>query len=610
MESDDIFVPTSPVSAVLKRRPDAIPGLSSLFLPELGTKNSHCRDLLSPGPATVLSPVTNLALDMNNLAVLGSLCDTPKRRKHAPLEKIPSFASDVSSDAGLGMDPPSPMDAVELDDSFEKAIQQSSRVVNERMPIRRINSLPLQLQCYSPSLKGQETDSHRYGIFGQPPSKMSAATSSHCENKENMPEEGFEFKKPTKPVSRCRIRSFNGSRSKDAFARRPSSAPALMVREPPPPPQPSGLCTAAAPGKTLTRLFSLVQFSPPPPIQHLDFFDSSPVFVRRPSLLNDEDEDDGFLEVLDDNMENDSAMPMGMASLLTAPLVTDGSGEDSPVIHCRPRSLFRSPSAPGPLPSRPCAKRPDHPGDENTPVRVKRRRSVAGTQVTSVEQNPESPRLSCSLLQRSKSCCQTDIEKLLDGEDGSSELIGDFTKPFVLPTVEGKHQDLKYITPDTMVAALSSQFDQLVEQVIVMDCRYPYEFDGGHIKGALNLHQEDQVEDFLLKAPIVPSCPDKRVVIIFHCEFSSERGPRMCRFVRERDRAVNEYPVLHYPELYILKGGYKDFFPHFQSQCEPQAYRPMHHEDFKEDLRKFRLKSRTWAGERSKRDLYSRLKKL
>lgn len=34
----------------------------------------------------------------------------------------------------------------------------------------------------------------------------------------------------------------------------------------------------------------------------------------------------------------------------------------------------------------------------------------------------------------------------------------------------------------------------------------------------------------------------------------------------------------------------------------------MHHEDFKEDLRKFRQKSRTWAGEKSKRELYSRLK--
>ncbi|XP_056282282.1 M-phase inducer phosphatase 2 [Pseudoliparis swirei] len=575
MESDDVFVCASPVSTVLNRRPDGIPGLSSLSLPELSTKTAHCRDLFSPGLAAVLSPVTNLALDLDSLAVLGSLCDTPKRRKHAPLEKNPSFASDVSSDAGLGMDPPSPMDAVEMEDTFERAIQKSRRVVNERMPIRRISSLPLQ-SC-SPSLKGQETDSHRYGIFGQPPSQMTASTSQR-HNKENMPEEGFEFKKPTKPVSRCRVRFFHGGQAKDAFACRPSSAPALM-------------------------------FSSPPPIQQLDFYSSSPMFLRRPSPPND-DEDDGFLDVLDDNTENDAGMPMGMASLLTAPLVTDGSGEDSPVIRCRPRSLFRSPSMPGPLPTRPCAKRPDCPGDESTPVRVKRRRSLAGTQVTSVELNPESPRTSCLLLQRSKSFCETDIEKLLDGAAGSSELIGDFTKPFALPTVDGKHQDLKYINPDTMVAALSDEFNHLVEQVIIMDCRYPYEFDGGHIKGALNLHQEDQVEDFLLRTPIAPSCPEKRVVIIFHCEFSSERGPRMCRFVRERDRAVNEYPTLHYPELYILKGGYKDFFPHFQSQCEPQSYRPMHHEDFKEDLRKFRLKSRTWAGERSKRDMYSRLKKL
>ncbi|XP_031733256.1 M-phase inducer phosphatase 2 isoform X3 [Anarrhichthys ocellatus] len=607
MESDDVFVCTSPVKTVLKSRPDGIPGLSSLCLPELSTKNMHCRDLFSPGPATVLSPVTNLALDMNNLAGLGSLCDTPKRRKHAPLEKVPSFASDVSSDAGLGMDLPSPMDAVEMDDTFEKAIQQSSRVVNERMPIRRINSLPLQLQSYSPSLKGQETDSHRYGIFGQQPSQMAASSSSQRDNKENVPKEGFEFKKPTKPVSRCRVRSFNSSQARDALARRPSSAPALMVLQLVMNER-SNTCF----WKDSNTSFLSFRFLSPLPIQQLDFFDSSPMFLRRSSptsSLND-DEDDGFLDVLDDNMENNCGMPMGMASLLTAPLVTDSSGEDSPVIRCRPRSLFRSPSMPSPLPLRLCAKRPDCSGDENTPVRVKRRRSVAGTQVTTVEQNPESPRLGCSLLQRSKSFCQTDIEKLLDGEDGSNELIGDFTKPFVLPTVDGKHQDLKYITPDTMVAALSSQFNHLVEQVIVMDCRYPYEFDGGHIKGALNLHQEDQVEDFLLKTPIVPSCPDKRVVVIFHCEFSSERGPRMCRFVRERDRAANEYPNLHYPELYILKGGYKDFFPHFQSQCEPQSYRPMHHEDFKEDLRTFRLKSRTWAGERSKRDMYSRLKKL
>lgn len=39
---------------------------------------------------------------------------------------------------------------------------------------------------------------------------------------------------------------------------------------------------------------------------------------------------------------------------------------------------------------------------------------------------------------------------------------------------------------------------------------------------------------------------------------------RRCRFVREKDRACNEYPQLHYPELYVLKGGYREFFPQYQ----------------------------------------------
>lgn len=45
----------------------------------------------------------------------------------------------------------------------------------------------LQLLGFSPSLKGQETESHRYGIFGQRPSQMTASTSER-DNKENMAE--------------------------------------------------------------------------------------------------------------------------------------------------------------------------------------------------------------------------------------------------------------------------------------------------------------------------------------------------------------------------------------------------------------------------------------
>ncbi|XP_070984346.1 M-phase inducer phosphatase 2 [Oncorhynchus clarkii lewisi] len=575
MDFKNVISDFSPTTS--NNRPDRIHGLSSLSLPDMA---STCikNNLFSPASTNVLSPVTNLALNMNNLAGLGSQqCVTPKRKGHVPLLKIPSFASDCSSDAGLGMD--SPLDPVDVEERFDEAVLQSGRVTNDKMPIRRINSLPLLLGS-SPALKSPDPESqqHRYGVFGPYGSVQdTAASSGHGwqGNKENQ-EAGFEFKKPAKPASRCRRRSFHsgGGENKD-FARRPNSAPALMLSPP-----------------SSQRLSSLD--------------DSSPMILRRSSFTRSlNEDDDGFLEVLDDCEEEEECdMPMGMASLLTAPLVRDNPAADSPVVRCRPRGLFRSPSMPSQVDRAPL-KRPECPQDDNTPVRVKRRRSLVETHITNVDQGGCSPR-------KMTFCNHTEIEKLLDTSESDQdvELIGDFTKPCVLSTVEGKHQDLKYITPEMMLSALSGQLHHVVERIVVIDCRYPYEFEGGHIKGALNLYQEEQVEEYLLRTPIAPLSPDHRVLLVFHCEFSSERGPRMCRFVRERDRTMNEYPNLHYPEIYILKGGYKEFFPHFRMQCEPQGYRPMHHQDFKEDLRKFRLKSRTWAGERSKRGLYSRLKKL
>ncbi|NXW89647.1 MPIP2 phosphatase, partial [Alopecoenas beccarii] len=248
------------------------------------------------------------------------------------------------------------------------------------------------------------------------------------------------------------------------------------------------------------------------------------------------------------------------------------------------RQLFRSPSMPSSV-IRPILKRlerrpPD--GDAPTPVKPKRRRSVTGTPGEDAEP--------VGAGDAGGGGSQPEIENLLANDH--RELIGDFSKAYLLQTVEGKHQDLKYISPEMMVAVLTGQFSSLIESCVIVDCRYPYEYEGGHIKGAVNLPLEQDAEEFLLKKPIVPFDASKRVIVIFHCEFSSERGPRMCRFVREKDRACNEYPQLHYPELYVLKGGYREFFPQYQSHCEPQDYRPMHHADFKEDLRRFRLKSR------------------
>ncbi len=56
--------------------------------------------------------------------------------------------------------------------------------------------------------------------------------------------------------------------------------------------------------------------------------------------------------------------------------------------------------------------------------------------------------------------------------------------------------------------------------------------------------------------------PEKRSILIFHCEFSSERAPKMSRFVRNHDRTLNKdaYPSLYFPEIYLLHNGYKEFY--------------------------------------------------
>uniref|UniRef100_A0A452FZQ8 M-phase inducer phosphatase n=1 Tax=Capra hircus TaxID=9925 RepID=A0A452FZQ8_CAPHI len=176
--------------------------------------------------------------------------------------------------------------------------------------------------------------------------------------------------------------------------------------------------------------------------------------------------------------------------------------------------------------------------------------------------------------------------------------LEDQEKVCALPTVSGKHQDLKYVNPETVAALLSGEFQGLIEKFYIIDCRYPYEYLGGHIQGALNLYSQEELYNFFLKKPIVPLDNQKRIVIVFHCEFSSERGPRMCHSLREEDRALNQYPALYYPELYILKGGYRDFFPEYMELCEPQSYCPMHHQDHKAELLRCRNQIKAWEGER------------
>jgi M-phase inducer phosphatase 2 len=116
-------------------------------------------------------------------------------------------------------------------------------------------------------------------------------------------------------------------------------------------------------------------------------------------------------------------------------------------------------------------------------------------------------------------------------------LIGDFSKPFCLPLIDGRHQDLKSISCDTLAGLINGQFDATVGSFQIIDCRYPYEFEGGHIRDAKNLYTHEDIIDELVKnkTELAPTAMPvnstmftaKRNILIFHCEFSSERGPKL-----------------------------------------------------------------------------------
>ena len=65
-----------------------------------------------------------------------------------------------------------------------------------------------------------------------------------------------------------------------------------------------------------------------------------------------------------------------------------------------------------------------------------------------------------------------------------------------------------------------------------------------------------------------------------------------------RDRIVNRdsYPALHYPEMYLLHNGYKEFWEHFPELCEPRAYQTMVDTRFSAEEKAFRKKSKSWAA--------------
>lgn len=160
----------------------------------------------------------------------------------------------------------------------------------------------------------------------------------------------------------------------------------------------------------------------------------------------------------------------------------------------------------------------------------------------------------------------------------------------ILPCFPVKCDGLMRVTPQTVSELMQGHYDDRISGFQIVDCRFAYEHEGGHIAGAVNLNTIEQIHRHFLTpgqglhaGRILPTRtqsgqPDehgdlRKFVLIFHCEFSYKRSPSMALALRQADRSLfNDYPRCYFPDVYILQGGYADFFQYRPDLCEPRAY--------------------------------------
>ncbi|ODA83795.1 hypothetical protein RJ55_02311 [Drechmeria coniospora] len=194
------------------------------------------------------------------------------------------------------------------------------------------------------------------------------------------------------------------------------------------------------------------------------------------------------------------------------------------------------------------------------------------------------------------------IKPKLDPEEASSsglqsvvdmEEAYELVLPHFLP--EDPTDTIPRISRETFLDILDGKYTDKFDQRMVVDCRFEYEYEGGHIEGAVNHNDKELLGSQLFQTPM-----SGKTLLIFHCEYSAHRAPLMARHIRSEDRGINAefYPRLMYPEVYILDGGYSEFFKEHRNRCFPPEYVEMSDEKHQRTCEREmgRLKARKGLG--------------
>jgi hypothetical protein len=147
----------------------------------------------------------------------------------------------------------------------------------------------------------------------------------------------------------------------------------------------------------------------------------------------------------------------------------------------------------------------------------------------------------------------------------------------ILPSLAfGDGCGIRRVSAETVAALMRGEFAMKCSRYAIVDCRYNYEHGGGHIHGAKNVMVQGITALYAHYAALETRkskevMDSSSMVMIFHCEYSKNRGPSSCKKFRQLDRDANVYPKLNFPELYVLDGGYRAFHKKFPQLCTPMG---------------------------------------
>eukprot|EP01124_Arcella_intermedia_P030319 TRINITY_DN660_c0_g1_i1.p1 TRINITY_DN660_c0_g1~~TRINITY_DN660_c0_g1_i1.p1 ORF type:complete len:589 (-),score=50.06 TRINITY_DN660_c0_g1_i1:160-1689(-) len=170
-------------------------------------------------------------------------------------------------------------------------------------------------------------------------------------------------------------------------------------------------------------------------------------------------------------------------------------------------------------------------------------------------------------------------------------------KTFLPILLNTSQPELNCLSSQTVAELVSGKFSHYYSKVLIVDCRFEYEYHGGHIRGAINLASDEEVDRFFMKETTYHNMGET-LCLVFHCEFSSHRGPKAYKKLRSWDRKKHEacYPTLLFPEMYLLEGGYRKFYEDCADFCEPRGYIEMRDQFFINECKeamKFRNRSKS-----------------